>query len=470
MKRLLTCHNLMSVLIVLAVIWAAAYLTGCTALHREVQIEMKVVVDADSIAREIALDHYLSGSVHEEAGELHQAAVEYQIALLYDPESAAISVTLADIYLRLGRHKAAILLLESAREDNPENEELLTRLVELYLRAGRLLDAADCLEALAVVRPLDSSELTRLADILASHRRMDEALDLYGEHLARFGPELIVYKKIARIHLIRHDNEATDTTFKRIVELDSTEHEALFILGSFAVSRDEWDVAESYFRSALALDSSQILYWSNLLLTLNRRHKTEQALEVVDAAIDRFPERPQFYDILCNILEQLGRNSEALQAIGESIALDSTRLSPFLTKGYIHHTCGEWDAGAEAYERALTINHDSPVVLNNYAYMLSEQNFRLEDALEMVERALAIEPDSPSFLDTRGWILYRLGRYDEALAMVRRALKGEADNAELYEHMGYIYQALGKTSRAKATWRRAAELDPDNEEYARLAR
>ena len=466
----MTYRSSLSALRAVVLLMMAAYLSGCGLLQRETRIEGEVTADVDSVAREVALDHYLSGSVSEEAGELPQAAVQYQIALMFDPQSLEISVSLADVYMRLGYREAAVRVLEKVRENSPDNEELLTKLTELYLQEGLLLKAADCLEALAEARPLDETELTRLAGILTGLQRFDEALKLYGEYIERFGPNPEVYGRIGRIHLLRRDIEAADTTFRRLVELDSTEHKVFFVLGGFAVSREDWGQAERYFRQALTLDSTQILYWSNLLLALNQQHKNEQALKVVDEAIDRFPEQPQLYDIRGSILQMLKRFDEALKAVEQSIAIDSTRLSPYLTKGFIHHTLDEWDAGAQAYERALAIEPDNPVVLNNYAYMLSEQNQRLEDALQMVERALAGQPDSPSFMDTKGWILYRLGRYKEALALVERAMKGETENAELYEHMGYIYQAMGKTSKARTAWRRAAELDPENEEYARLAR
>ncbi len=52
-----------------------------------------------------------------------------------------------------------------------------------------------------------------------------------------------------------------------------------------------------------------------------------------------------------------------------------------------------------------------------------------------------------AYLDTRGWLLYRLERFDEAAASLREALLHN-QNAELFMHMGLIYAALGRDDEA----------------------
>ena len=182
-----------------------------------------------------------------------------------------------------------------------------------------------------------------------------------------------------------------------------------------------------------------------------------------------FPDTPQFHEMQGTALEQLGQYDDALNALNSAIALDSTRVGLFLTKGFIYHRLKQWDKGAEAYERALVIEPTAPMVLNNYAYMLSEQNHRLEDALSMIDLALKGEPENASFLDTKGWILHNLNRDKEALIYLKSAIKLDDKTAELYYHLGHVYKALHEPEKSRKAWNRAAKLEPDNAEYARLA-
>jgi len=424
--------------------------------------------DQDSLAQTEALNHYLNGTVHEEADEVHQALVEYQLALLFDEESATIRIAIARLYSNLGHRRAAMLLLEKGRRLNPHDEELLKTLADYYIRFNRQDDAADCYKDLAALRELDRHELLKMAAILTACGRTDEALAAYAEALDRFGPDIDVYHKIGLIHLLHRDVEAAETTYHRLVELDPSQDRVYFVLGGFAISRQDWASAEVNFRKALELDSSDVKYWMNLLLTLNAQHKTSEELAVSGAALARFRDMPQLYDIRGRALQQVNRFDEALACADSSLALDSARLSPYMIKGYVYHEQGEFFKAAAAYEQALKIDSENATLLNNYAYMLSEQNYRLEDGLSMVDKALKIRPGESSFLDTRAWLLYRLGRFKPALDEIKDALKNDGDNAELYEHLGYIYMALGKTAKSKKAWKRANELEPDNEKYQRL--
>lgn len=425
---------------------------------------------SDSFAHEGALEHYLNGTIHEETEDLAQAALEYQLALLNDGNSSAIRVALARVYYELGNPHEAMLVLEQGWKAGIRDEELLKRLADRYLGFERRSDAADCYLDIAETRALERMELLKLAVLFSGSGRYDEALVAYYEYLDRFEPDADVYQRISLIHITRRDIAAAETTLKRLVELDSTRHEIFFILGGIAVAREDWEIAEDNFRTSLKGDSSNIKYWMNLLLVLGEQKDTEEVLTAVDEAIRRFIDIPTLYDIQGGALVELERYNEALTAMDKSIELDSSRISPYLSKGYIYHKLNQWYEGAQAYESALRIDPDSPVILNNYAYMLSEQNHRLEDGLEMVKRALELDPGTASFLDTHAWLLYRLGRPSEALIVLNRALKTSKDSAELYEHLGYIYQTLGKESKAKKAWRRAFKIEPDNEEYARLAR
>ena len=80
----------------------------------------------------------------------------------------------------------------------------------------------------------------------------------------------------------------------------------------------------------------------------------------------------------------------------------------------------------------------------------------------MARKALDMTPDNPSYLDTMGWIYFRLGRYRDAESYVKKAInKGEV-SAVVHEHMGDIYFKLNDTDRALEHWNAALKLDENN--------
>ncbi|UKI39855.1 MAG: tetratricopeptide repeat protein [Alistipes putredinis] len=111
------------------------------------------------------------------------------------------------------------------------------------------------------------------------------------------------------------------------------------------------------------------------------------------------------------------------------------------------------------YEKALRYDADNAMTLNNYAYYLSENGEQLEKALAMSERSNALSKSNPTYLDTRAWILYKLGRAAEAKPLMQQALSlDRSSSAVLLVHYGDILDALGDRFMAVTYWKRAKEV------------
>ena len=49
--------------------------------------------------------------------------------------------------------------------------------------------------------------------------------------------------------------------------------------------------------------------------------------------------------------------------------------------------------------------------MNNLAYFLIDKDRNVNEGLELVDRALKLSPDNYNFLHTKGWGLYKQGKY-----------------------------------------------------------
>ena len=81
----------------------------------------------------------------------------------------------------------------------------------------------------------------------------------------------------------------------------------------------------------------------------------------------------------------------------------------------------------------------------------------------MIERAVAGSPDSGYIVDSLGWVLYRLGRYEEAVGHMERAVELMPTDPVVTDHLGDVYWAVGRTREAQFQWSRALSfIDEDN--------
>ncbi len=76
----------------------------------------------------------------------------------------------------------------------------------------------------------------------------------------------------------------------------------------------------------------------------------------------------------------------------------------------------------------------------------------------LVERALEINPDNAPYLDTAGWIYFKLGHVQLAREFIERSLSINPDNPEVLMHMGDILEYLGKSNEAYVYYLRAGKL------------
>src|SRR5262249_20618599 len=127
--------------------------------------------------------------------------------------------------------------------------------------------------------------------------------------------------------------------------------------------------------------------------------------------------------------------------------------------------------------QAVQLAH-SAETLNTRAYARAVLNTELKEGLDDIDRALSEIPNNAAFLDTRGYVLHKLGRdeqalvdMDQAIAQSERERRSSLDRAAqeefnhnlavMYHHRGEIYQKLGQDDKAEVDLRRGETLGYD---------
>jgi len=128
----------------------------------------------------------------------------------------------------------------------------------------------------------------------------------------------------------------------------------------------------------------------------------------------------------------------------------------------LHYLSGDVETAFKIYEDLIAAHPDRADFYNNYGYFLCERNEQLEKARVMLEKAVAAESNNDAYLDSLGWVYYKLGDYTRAEAYILKALVIEPDDPEKLEHLGYIYEAQGKEHEARKSWSRSLDGAPEH--------
>jgi tetratricopeptide (TPR) repeat protein len=111
------------------------------------------------------------------------------------------------------------------------------------------------------------------------------------------------------------------------------------------------------------------------------------------------------------------------------------------------------------------------------SYMLADRNVRLDEALKHISRALELEPGNGAYLDSLGWVYYRMNRLEEAETNLRRSVESVSRDATVHDHLGEVLAKRGKFKEAIAEWQvslkeweASSPADKDPAEIAKVNR
>jgi tetratricopeptide (TPR) repeat protein len=101
------------------------------------------------------------------------------------------------------------------------------------------------------------------------------------------------------------------------------------------------------------------------------------------------------------------------------------------------------------YELAIKAYPKYAGPYNALAYLqaLDPKRRDFTEALALVDKALTLRPGDPNYLDTRGWVLFRMQRYEEAKTLLEMASKELPDDAEVEEHLEQVTRAIGQSKQ-----------------------
>ena len=163
---------------------------------------------------------------------------------------------------------------------------------------------------------------------------------------------------------------------------------------------------------------------------------------------------------LGNVLDELDRNAEAVDAFARGAALADRDGNPNawtyrLLRAAQLDDLERWPEARAELTTALAKSPDQPLLLNYLGYGSLERGENLDSAEGMIRRALALRPGDPSITDSLGWALYKRGRLPEAIATLRTAAAAEPATSEIHEHLGDALYRFGRRYEARFAWRAA---------------
>ena len=449
-------------------------LTGC-ALHKTAGTAPDFSLPDAEARRAGALALYAKGLLLDsgEGGDTNAtkaAAIEaFTQAVRLDPDNrrplAALVSTLADS----GRYAAALPALESFLSRHPDDAELRLEAARMADAAERPADAARHCAVLLAQNP-DNRELAQaLVRLYFQSGQVAQALAVMRAQEARFpGDKTSAALPVqCAVHFTR-EGDYPERSLACIglaipQRTNAAERAALMTLAS----ENQLQLGQTNAAVATLLQAYRENPAANTaLLRLGSIWAAEADATNRLARQARQEPDPVTTLLILAATQQALDDPAAAAATLEDVYARRMRAGYFPEEGfYLWYgsllEASQASGKAESLFRdALAAHPASHEIKNFLAYMWAEKGVRLADAERLINEALAADADNAAYLDTKGWILFKMSRFYDALQLLLKAAELDREEPVILDHTGDALKAVGRDTEALAFWTRSHQLDP----------
>ncbi len=374
---------------------------------------------------------------------------------------------IADICSKLGKFDEAADALRQMTDLDPGNQELKRNLAQTYIRAGKI-DSA--LAVYTELRSLDPDRLEYIVEIAGVHlmkKEYDLAAKEFEGVLSRDTVSIETKLRIGELYFsqLQRDSTLTPLTrsiFERIRDKYADDWRPYWFLGLVGSVAHDDSAAVTNFRKVTQLASWNADAWVYLSSVFLEKNRFSEVVGILESAAKAVPDDFRVNFLLGVAYSRTGQDDDAIVALQKARQINPKDVDAISQLALVYDGQKRFTESDSLYEEALALNPDNDLVLNNFGYSLADRGVQLDRALDMAKRAIAAKPDNTSYLDTMGWIYFRLGQYDRAESYIRKAIdKGEA-SAVVYEHLGDVEYKLNNKTQAMEYWNKALQLDEKN--------
>jgi protein O-GlcNAc transferase len=359
-----------------------------------------------------------------------------------------------------GNLPEALVNYQQALIADPDNFDALLGLGILNAQLGSFEEAVSILKKAATVQARHFAVNYNLGKALQGLKRYDEALASYDEALHVDPDDAEVYNLRGMVlkELIRYEDAIRSCD--RAIALKPDYAEAYCNRGNALGSLRRFEDALVAYDQALALKRDYVEAYYKRGLALQHLQRYEDALASYDRAIALKPDYAEAYINRGIILQVLNRYADALTSYDRGIAFKPDYVDAYNNRGMVLQFLKRYADALASYDRAIALKHDHTEVYNNRGIAFLDLQ-RYEDALVSFDQAVALKPDYSDAYYNRGIALNHLKHHEDAFASFERAIALKPDYAEAYNNRGNILQQLKRYEEGLASYDRAIALKPN---------
>jgi tetratricopeptide (TPR) repeat protein len=356
-----------------------------------------------------------------------------------DPQDAQTYLRIAEIERRQGHYEQALTTLKKAKSLASDSLEVGFNEALIDDSLGRYDDAAQTLQSLV--------------------KQTNHPDGQYSD--AEKNNRSIFLDRLANVYKEQEKTDLAVQTYQLMVAMGGDYAERGY-QGQVEAYRDakQYDKATQVSQqAALAMPKDKSVQLM-LASQLADSGKVEEGIKLAKAQLHGDPGDREVNTALAQIYTRLRRWKEAADEIDAADALSTKqddKIYIYFLRGALDERQKHYDSSEEQFRKILAIDPDNAMTLNYLGYMLGDRGVKLDDALAMVQKAVQQEPQNGAYLDSLGWVYFKMGQYALAEANLRKATERMGNDPAVHDHMGELYEKTGRLKMAASQWEQSLQ-------------
>lgn len=407
-------------------------------------------------------------STYEQMHDYALAAETLRRALDLSPGNAELRAALAQDLMLSEQYGPALKLYEAMVAENPKDVQSQLRISQIYRQQRDFAKARQAGEKARQMEPGNLEVRYNDVNLLEAEGKAAEAIaalkDIVGATAKKTYTPSETNNRVVlleRLGILYRQNEqyaeAVDT-FRQIAELEPE-------MGARAAAQiiDTWRIGKNLPKAEAEAEAAAKKYPDDRVVRSVRASllgdlgKFDEAIAETRRLMDGKNDR-EIWLSLSQLYEKAKKYDEmakALDAAGKLSTSKEDKETVYFMRGAMYEKLKDYTGAEREFRKVLEINPANSSALNYLGYMLADRNVRLQEAQDLIRKALEREPNNGAYLDSLGWVLFRMNRLPEAEDALRRSVERMSKDPTVHDHLGDVYFHQGKTREAIAQWQRS---------------
>jgi Flp pilus assembly protein TadD len=371
-----------------------------------------------------------------------------------------------------GRPSQGLQVVNRVLREVPDSERGRTLKAHLLSATGRYEQAATLFRALLKKNPSDIDLKLSIAWAVARSGDLDQArrwLDRTWEQVAVDSASVNAVRCAvtgARIELVADNPLVARSWLNRIGDPKQAGEEFVRLLGESYRQQEEWmEGIGALLRLGPSLSGEARLAAEAIEAEFRFRASDRRAWNRLRPLLDG--DHPSTVLLGLQVLQSVERWSDAEREATAALERFPGERDLLFARAAALERLDRFEEAEAAFLELLELEPDDATAANYLGYLWADRDVRLQEALALVNQAVNHDPENPAYLDSLGWVYYRLGALDEAEFWLRRAIAIDDTDGTLHAHLGEVLVARGEIEEGRRSLRLALELGCEHPDHVR---